>query len=479
VLACAASLFQPGALAAEAASAVEEPSPVQPGQGIVAGTLVMDFQDSSPELRAALIAGSAMSVTIRRQKDSDAQDITFSTVDRRAPGMTRATSSEQRLLFVRALPAGDYEITQRGVAALTSHVWDRIPGGALRFMVAPGVITYIGAEVVRAHGGKDWIGVTHFQSANMSIEDDVTDDRLQLYHARPELRELPIRDGFNGALLPAPGLSIEAEGRAVSDTMPFRDVAALKASGNIPPGVFVKLEAFRPSAPPVGRGTLRRIVLHRAVTRDGKAIGGNTRTLEYLADAPGYVYDVTSSSSGPVRMLQYMPFIPVRLRAITHVESKSLLHLDRDSSNSLRLSDAQLPAFDAALAPGASWAYEYETDTSIRTKTVMQTRNHSNFSIIKRQCRTAERQPASPLSPDLAGTMISISCVSTDQPGDELTMAYLDDYGAFVLLRQSATLPPDGARVVSEYSVVRVEMAGQPAAAATAASAAEESSDAE
>ena len=475
---CVASPFQTGALAAEADSAVEEPSQVSPGQGIVAGTLVMDFQDSAPELRNVLIANSAMWLWIRRLNDPDAKDIGFSTRDRRAPGMTRSTSSDQRLLFARSVPAGDYEITYRGVGALTESAGERLTEGKMQFTVAPGVITYIGAEVATAHGGKDWIGVTHFRSANMSVVDDVADDGIQLYHARPTLRALPIRDALTGALLPAPGLDAEARGKPVSDDVPFRDVAGLKTSTSIGPAVFAKLEAFHPANAPASSGGLRRILLHRAATHDGKPAGGGGRALEFLPAAPGYVYDVTATSSGPVRMLQYMSFIPVRTRSTRRGEELTGMHFNTESSNSLRLNDVKLPDFGAATTVGATWVYEYEADTTTQTKTVLTSRTHSNFSIVKRDCRTGERQPASTLSPRLAGTMLSISCVSTDRSGDELTMAYLEDYGVFVPLRQTVAVLPKG-QVVSEFSVVRVELAGDPVAPAVSASAASEPSDAE
>ena len=480
VLACAACLLQTGAGAApapEAASAVEGSSAAPAGQGIVAGALVMDFKDSSSELRNSLIERSGMSLLIRRTDDPGAKEITFSTNDKRLPGMTRSTSSEQRLLFVRAVPPGEYEITHLGTGTLSALAWQTIPGGSVRFTVAPDSITYIGDWVARALGGKDLIGITHFRAASTAVEDDVEEDSMQLYHARPDLRSRPIRDVVHGTFLPAPGLEAEAEGRPVSDSLPFRDVAALKVAGNIGPAVFARLEAFHPSTAPASSGALRSIVLHRAVTRDGKSIGGNTRTLEFLANAPGYVYDVMPTSSGPVRMLQYLSLVTVRIRATTHGSRLTGLRLDTESSSSQRLNDVHLPAFDAALAPGANWSYDYETDTSIRTKTVLTTKNHSNFFITKRDCRTTERQPASTLSPRLAGTMLTVSCVSLDRSRDELLLAYLEDYGVFVPLRQTMSLPPDGARVISEFSVVRVGLAGDPATAA--ASAAEETPDAE
>jgi len=482
VLACAAWLLQPGEVAAQppqAASPVEGSAAVPPGRGVVAGALVMDFKDSSPELRNSLIANSTMSVLIRRRNDPDAKEVTFSSHDKHPPGMTRSTSSDQRVLFVRALPPGEYEITHLGTGTLTSLAWQTIPGGSMRFTVASDSITYIGDWVVRAIGGKDFIGVTHFSAASTALEDDVDEDSVQLYHARPDLRALPIHDVVHGTVLPAPGLNAEAEGLPVSDTLPFRDVAALKAAGNIGPAVFAKLEAFHPSAEPPGRGALRRLVLHRAVTRDGKAIGGNIRVLELLPEAPGYVYDVMPTKSGPLRMLQYMSLIPVRARATTHGQRLTGLHLDTESSSSQRLNDVRLPAFDGALAPGASWSYDYETDTSVQTKTVMSKQNRSNFSIIKRECRTTERQPASTLSPKLAGTMLTVSCVALDRSRNELLMAYIENYGVFVPLRQTMTLPPNGAQIVSEFSVLRVEMSGEPATAAAAASAAEEVPDAE
>jgi hypothetical protein len=160
----------------------------------VVGALVMDFKDSSPELRNSLIASSGMSVLIRRRNGPDAKELTFSTHDRQAPGMMRSTSGDQRLLFVRAQPPGEYEITHLGAGTLTRLAWLTIPGGSMRFTVASDSVTYIGDWVVRAFGGRDFIAVTHFEAASTALEDGVAEDSVQLYHARPDLRALPIRD---------------------------------------------------------------------------------------------------------------------------------------------------------------------------------------------------------------------------------------------------------------------------------------------
>ena len=187
---------------------------------------------------------------------------------------------------------------------------------------------------------------------------------------------------------------------------------------------------------------------------------------------------MTATASGPSRTLHYMSFIPVRSRSTRHGEELTGVHFKTESSNSQRLNDVKLPDFGAATTPDAAWVYEYESDTSSQVKTILTSKSRSNFSIVKRDCRTGERQPASTLSPRLAGALLSISCVSTDRSGDELTMAYLEDYGVFVPLRQSVAILSKG-QVVSEFSVMRVELVGDPVTLAASASAASEPSDAE
>ena len=475
LLACGAALVQAGAGAApvpEAASGVDGVETAAAGQGYVAGGLEMDFKDSSPGLRASLIAASAMSVQIRRRGDPDAKDITFATSTKRQPGMTRNTSSELHLLFVHVLPAGDYDVKKVGFATQGGHIALDVVAGTRGFTVLPGRISYLGVWAWTAVGGKNLFGTERAATAGIEEHDGIAEDSVQLYHARPDLRGLPIHDMMTGALLPAPGLEAEAEGRPVSDALPFRDVAALKVAGNIAPAVFGKLEAFHPFVAPASGATLRRIVLHRSVTRDGKAIGGNTRVLDMLPDAPGYVYDVMGTVSGPARILQYRGVIPVRSRTTTHRDELIGLHLNTEVSSSGRLNDVHLPDFDAALATGASWSYEYETDASTRSTNALSKKNQSNFAIVKEECRNQQREPASTLSPRLAGTMLTITCVALDRSRDDLAMAYLEDYGVFVPLRRAMTMAADGRQVISEFKVLRVELVGDAAPTEAAAAAA-------
>ena len=187
--------------------------------------------------------------TIRRRNDPDAKELTFSTHDRQAPGMMRSTSGDQRLLFVRAQPPGEYEITHLGAGTLTRLAWLTIPGGSMRVTVASDSITYIGdwgGEGVRRQG---------LHSRHPLRGRQHGPRRRRRRRQRPAVPRAPgparTSDPGRGTVLPAPGPDAEAEGRPVSDSVPFRDVAALKAAGNIVPAVFAKLEAFHPSTAPV------------------------------------------------------------------------------------------------------------------------------------------------------------------------------------------------------------------------------------
>ncbi len=458
VLACAA----PSARAAASGDAPTLPA----GQGLVAGTLVLDFQGSAPEMQGALFVATSMTLTIRRVDDPDARDIRFtmSPHDWETPGMARITNVDRRLLFFRALPPGTYEITDRSASAINRTVDFRGNDQRPRFTVVAGVITYIGADVLKAHGHKDLLGANKFDSADIEIDDELDDDARQLVHARPDLGAFPIRDALNGELRPAPGVVAQAEAGGAKDDMPLRDVAAVKASAGISPAVFAKLEAFHPSTPPRASGTLLRVVQHRAVTIDGKpAAGGNTRTLEFLPDAPGYFFDSMDASTGALQWLEYLPFVMVASHTTKHTAVK--FGFDRDSSSTTRLSDVKLPPFDAALTPGATWMLEAESDTSLHAENAIRAIDRSNFALMKLQCSTTDRRPATTLSPDLSGTMLTVDCHKVGQADDGTTMAYLEDYGVFVLLRQAASIAPKGTRIVSDYSVVRVELSDRVAQA--------------
>ena len=65
--------------AASAVSAAEDVAGVPTGYDVVAGAMVMDFKDSSPELRIALIDHSGMTVEIQPAGQPDAKPIRFKT----------------------------------------------------------------------------------------------------------------------------------------------------------------------------------------------------------------------------------------------------------------------------------------------------------------------------------------------------------------------------------------------------------------
>ena len=460
VLLCTTLLVVPGAGAAGVVPS-DMPNPLPADQGVVAGTLVMDFQDSAPELRDAVLKLAGMSVTIRRADDPQARDIRFVTSPEEwgKPGVARVTGTDRRQLFFGALAPGAYDVTERAAYMSNRSVVIPTNGPPLRFTVAPGAITYIGAYVLKAHAGKNFLGRPVFASATIGVDDDAEDDGRQLYHVRPDLRAMAMADVFNGALLPAPGLQVAPEG-GMKDGVPLYDVAAVKASSGIPAAVFARLEAFRPSVPPAEPGILRWILLQHTVTRDGKPAGTGTLRLQYLAKAPGYVYDSVTRSTGVTQELEYMPFIMVRTHVVKHVDAKSLFALTVDASAEATLSDVKLPVFDEAMKPGITWNMETESDTNVKARSVLQSQDRSNFSIVKSVCTTLDRQAAATLSGDLAGTMLTVSCQELNQPANERVMAYLEEYGVFVLLRTSSTAGAQGTRTVNEFRVLRVELAG-------------------
>ena len=132
-----------------------------PGEGIVVGSLVLDFGGSSPELRSAVLAQSSVSIAVRRVGGGVNDEMRFST-SREAwstPGLERVTSTDRRLLFFRSLPPGEYVVARRTGLLLNSTFNDFYGDQGTRFTVQAGEVTYIGAEIVTSYAKHDWLGV--------------------------------------------------------------------------------------------------------------------------------------------------------------------------------------------------------------------------------------------------------------------------------------------------------------------------------
>ena len=194
-----AALLLPGC-ASEVASPAAGQALLVPGQGIVVGSLVLDFGHSSPELRKAVNAQSWVSITVRRAGGGMGDDMTFTTsaAARNTPGLERMTDTDRRLLFFRSLPPGDYVVWRRNGQLLNSTFNSMESEQSLRFTVRAGAVTYIGAEVVTSYAKRDWLGVTSPGTTGLVLSDDVDDDSRHLYHLHPELRSLPFGNALHG-----------------------------------------------------------------------------------------------------------------------------------------------------------------------------------------------------------------------------------------------------------------------------------------
>ena len=245
----------------------------------------------------------------------------------------------------------------------------------------------------------------------------------------------------------------------VDEAAMLRDVALVKSSSGISPEVFAKLEAFRPAVVPALRGTLRRVVLKRVIMRDGKNAGIDHRTIEFLPNAPGYMFESSSSGAGNAStLLEYGPFVLVRTYTTKHL-AQTFPHLDIDSTSVTKISDVTLPAsFDASLTPRAVWQSVSESDTAVTSKNVVKSIDRSNFAIIKRTCATSERQTAATVSPALQGTVVFVTCQLPDRPGDELSLVYLEAYGVFLPVFQAFKLPPQNIPITNAYTVEQVDV---------------------
>ena len=245
----------------------------------------------------------------------------------------------------------------------------------------------------------------------------------------------------------------------VDEAAMLRDVALVKSSSGIAPEVFSKLEAFRPAVAPALQGTLHRVVLKRVIMRDGKDAGTDHRTIEFLPNAPGYMFE--SSSNGPGNastLLEYGPFVLVQTHTTKHL-AQTFPHLDIDSTSVTKISDVTLPAsFDASLTPRAVWQSVSESDTAVTSKNVLKSIDRSNFAIIKRTCATSERQAAATVSPALQGTAVFVTCQQPDRPGDELSLVYLEAYGVFLPVFQAFKLPPQNIPITNAYAVEKVDV---------------------
>lgn len=462
-----------GRAAADDGTPMDMPDPVPPGMGVLAGSLVVDLKDSAPDLRQTALAQGQVSITIRPVDHSTLGTRFISAATGSAQtGLTRITGTEKRQLFFSALPPGEYDIVQR--AAYMSNRELTLASGSrpLRFRIAPGTVTYIGAYVLRAQADTNLIGHARFSGGSIGLDDAFEDDRRQLYHARPDLRALAIGDAVNGgAILPAPGLAPPV-GAFKADVV-LSNVAAVKSSSGIPSDVIERLEAFRPSMPPLEPRAIRRVELDTSVTRDGKPPApGGPRKLNYLASAPGYVYEGVTSKADSDRKLEYMPFIGLREHRVTHVDAKSLLALTEDKVVDVTLSDVTLPRFDDVMKPGVTWNMEMEFDSNTKERTAIQHRDRAGYSIVRDLCTTLDRQPAATLWHEFAGTMLTVSCQQPDSAANEMRVAYLEQYGVFVRLRLASTSAAAGTQTAVDFRVIGVEWANRKADAASAAGAA-------
>jgi hypothetical protein len=193
------ALLLPGC-ANEVASPVAGQALLVPGQGVVLGSLVLDFGGSSPELRKAVIAQSSVTVVVRRVGGGISDEMSFSTSNaaRSTPGLERFTDTDRRLLFFRSLPPGEYVIARREGHLLNSTFNSREGDQGTRFTVRAGQVTYIGAEIVTSYAKHDWLGVTSPGTTGLALSDDVDDDSRHFYHLHPELRSLPFDDALRG-----------------------------------------------------------------------------------------------------------------------------------------------------------------------------------------------------------------------------------------------------------------------------------------
>jgi TPR repeat protein len=276
------------------------------------------------------------------------------------------------------------------------------------------------------------------------------------------------------ALLLALGTCAPASRAQSNDTgdspeaVSLRDVAAVKASGGIAPQVFAKLEGFRPAAPPRLQGALHRVVLRRAITRDGKDAGTDHRVIEFLPGAPGYQFEAATSPDNSSAFLTYGPFLTVASHTTKHLK-QTFPHLDIDSVSTTRITDASLPAsLDDALTPGKVWQTAIATETAVTSKNAVKSIDRSNTVVSRRNCATSERKPASVVSPALAGAAVFVACQPPDKPDEGSSFVYLEDYGVFFPVDYAFKLAPQGTRVTNVYTVERVDVDTAPADVAPA-----------
>jgi hypothetical protein len=243
----------------------------------------------------------------------------------------------------------------------------------------------------------------------------------------------------------------------------LHDLAAVRARGGIPRGVFETLEAFRPPTVAAEEGRLRRIELGMAVSVDGRPSASGKVTLELIPGTPGYVLRTTETTAAAAtartEVLSWRNLVQLLLRSRSRIANKSPGAPDVDLAQVATLTGLVLPdKAEVALAPGASWSFETTTDSATGTNNAASGSSPRSRAPARTTCTNAQREPASRLAPGLAGTMFKAAC------GD-LVFQYLEAYGVFVPVEARVRLPGDRF-LASTYAVERVELATREAAAA-------------